>query len=236
MSQDAAPACRLEKPVWCATSAINVEIADLIAHSYVDPTALLEREFEHNDLLYYVRDDEGRLVAFFMVARERLTIDGRSIPAVYLGLSATSRDTKGSGRVRRLYASFIAEARGWQRALDRPLLLWGTTATPSAYHAADLLFDCLEPGRDGACSREGAAAANALRGRYGLGPAHEHPFVLPAVAAGTRYSPDEESRIDSICQQREFDLFARLGVNQRRGDRLLLVCRVPERVTAEVVR
>ena len=238
MSQESALVCRLEKPDWCATSTINVEIADLIAHSYVDPTALLEREFDHNDLLYYVRDDEGRLVAFFMVARERLTIDGGSIPAVFLGLSATSRDTKGSGRVRRLYASFIAEARGWQRALDRPLLLWATTATPSAYHAADLLFDCLEPGLDGACSREGAAAANALRRRYGLGPAgaDEHPFVLPAVAAGTRYSPDEESRIDSICRQKGFDLFARLGVDQRRGDRLFLVCRVPERAGAELVR
>jgi len=238
MSEKASALCRLEKPDWCATSGINAEIANLIAHSYVDSTSLLEREFAHNDLLYYLRDDEGRLVAFFMVARERLMNAGRSVPAVFLGLSATSRDTKGSGRVWRLYDTFIAEARGWQRALDQPLLLWATTATPSAYHAVDQLFDSLEPQLDGAYSRESAELANALRSRYGLGPAgaDEHPFVLPAVAARTRYSPDEESRIDSICEKKRLDLFARLGVNQRCGDRLLPVCRLPERAAVEVGR
>ena len=222
---------RVEKPDWCRTSDINREIAGLVAHSYVDATALLEREFAHNDLLYYIRDDLGRLVTFFMVARECLLVEGRPTPGVFLGLSATSRQTKGSAVVRRLYETFVAEARGWERVLDRPLLLWATTATPSAYHAVNLLFADLQPTPDGGYTTEGAIRANALRRLYGLSPAgsNEHPFVMRDVATGTRYSAEEETRIGVICKEKRFDLFERTGVDQRMGDRLLLTCRVPER-------
>src|SRR5262249_53902641 len=154
---------------------------------------------------------------------------GRPTPAVFLGLSATSRETKGSGVVRQMYEKFLEEARGWERALDRPLLLWATTAAPSAYNAANVLFADLQPRPDASYTAEGTVVANALRRLYGLGPAAagEHPFVMRKVATGTRYSPQEEARIEAICTEKRFDLFEKTGVDQPAGDRILLICRVP---------
>jgi len=235
MPEHTLPVRRIEKPDWHAGSRINREIAELVAHSYVDATALLAREFAHNDVLYYIRDEEGRLATFFMVSRECLHIDGVPTPSVFLGLGATSRRTKGSGLVRRLYQAFLAEARGWQQALDRPLLLWGTTATPSAYHGVSLIFADLQPRPDGSFTAEGATIANVLRRRYGLGPLADggNPFVMHGVATATRYSPEEEARIAAICRDKGFDLFDRTGVDQRLGDRLLVLCRVPGQAAME---
>jgi len=236
MPDNAMPVQRIEKPDWHPGSEINREIAELVAHSYLDATALLERELAHNDLLYYIRDDEGRLATFFMVARECLHVDRRPTPSVFLGLGATSQRTKGSGLVRQLYRAFLTEARGWEQALDRPLLLWATTATPSAYYGAGLVFADLQPRPDGSFTAEGAAIANVLRRRYGLGPldAGGNPFVMHDVATGTRYSPEEEARIEAICREKRFDLFEKTGVDQRNGDRLLVICRVAGRPSMEL--
>ena len=220
---------RIERPDWHLDSPINREIADLVAPSYVDATALLERELAHNDLLYYIRDEDRRLVTFFMIARESVAVEGDLIPAIFLGLSATSQQTKGSGLYRTLFQAFIEDARTWQQALARPLLLWATTATPSSYHGARMMFDSLEPRPDGSCEAESATVANALRARYGLGPVDPpgNPFVMKGVASGTRYSPEEEARLAAICRKTGFDLFDRIGVDQRNGDRLLVTCRLP---------
>lgn len=220
---------RIERPDWHLDSPINREIADLVAPSYVDATALLDRELAHNDLLYYIRDDDGRLVTFFMIARESVAVDGDLVPAIFLGLSATSQQTKGSGLYRTLFQAFIEDARTWQQALGRPLLLWATTATPSSYHGARMMFDGLEPRPDGSYEAESRSIANALRARYGLGPVDPpgNPFVMKGAAESTRYSPDEEARLAEICRKTGFDLFDRIGVDQRRGDRALVICRLP---------
>jgi len=219
---------RLERPHWNCDSPINQEIAALVAPSYLDSATLLEREFAHCDLLYYLRDEDGQLVCFLMVARETVSVAGCERPAVFLGLSATSQATKGSGLIWRVYRTFVDEARGWQRILACPLLLWATTATPSAYHAVNRLFDDLQPRPDGTYALDALQIANALRARYGRAPAApgDHPFVMHAVANHTRYSPCEEARIAALRQAHGFDLFDRLAVDQRNGDRTLLVCRL----------
>ena len=219
---------RIERPEWHPACAIGKEIAELVAPSYVDATAILEREMDHCDLLYHVRGEDGRLVNFFMIARESVQIDGCATPTIFLGLSATSQATKGSGLVWDTYKAFITEACGWERLLSCPLLLRATTATPSAYHALNRLFDDVEPRPDGSYTPEGARIANSLRTLYGLAPvgAHENPFVLRGVASRTRYSPEEEVRIAEICRRNEFDLFDKVGVDERQGDRLLLICRL----------
>jgi hypothetical protein len=209
---------------------LKEEILNLLAPSYEDPTSLLQRELEHCDMLYAARDQIGRLMACFMVAWEPLTINEGTLQSVYLGLSATSQETKGSGIIRNLYDRFRSDASSWEKENQRRLLLWATTAAPSPYTAVNLLFDEVVPGADGSYSLWAAEVAQTLRRRFGLpgGEPGLNPFVLKAVAHDTRYSESEVERINRIVEKNHFTLFEQLGIDERRGDRLLLIFRVPD--------
>jgi hypothetical protein len=56
-------------------------------------------------------------------------------------------------------------------------------------------------------------------------PQHTNPFVLKGVAVGTRYSPAEYGRIMMLTEKHDFRLFKNLGIDEREGDRLLVLCR-----------
>lgn len=51
--------------------------------------------------------------------------------------------------------------------------------------------------------------------------------MLHGIADGTRYSASERRRIAKVCARKQFSLFARLGIEETRGDRLLIVARTP---------
>jgi hypothetical protein len=216
-------------------ASLKEEIFNLLSPSYEDPTSLLEREVEHCDTLYVARDIDGRLMAFFLVAWEPLTFNGKTLPSVYLGLSATSQETKGSGIVRNLYERFRCDASSWERENRRQLVLWATTATPSAYAGVNLLFDQVAPCADGSYSRWAACMARIICRRFSLADTEpdSNPFVLRAVAHKTRYSDAEVERISKIVEKTNFTLFQHLEIDERRGDRLLLICRLPNNHISE---
>jgi len=214
---------------------LRLAIMQLVQPSYEDPTALLAREFEHCDTIYLARDDDDNLVAFFMVAWETLLFKGEALPTVYLGWTSASETARASRVVWRdffeqLYGSFFSDALNWEKESGRRLLFWGTTATPSGYFALQRGFVELEPRIDGEYSAEGAEIAGLLRRRMGITDqvSECHPFVLHGVAADTRYSAKEAERIELICRKKSFTLFKELGVEERDGDRLLFICRLPQ--------
>jgi hypothetical protein len=214
---------------------LRLEVMKLVQPSYEDPAAVLEREFEHCDTIYLARDDEDNLAAFFMVAWETMSFKGEALPTVYLGWTGASELARASRVVWRdfyeqLYGSFISDAINWERESGRRLLFWGTTATPSGYYALQRGFVELEPRIDGKYSAEGAEIARLLRRRMGVTnqESESNPFVLRGVAADTRYSAEEAERIEMICRKKGFTLFKELGVEERDGDRLLFICRLPQ--------
>jgi len=215
-------------------SDLRLEIAQLVQPNYEDPSALLAREFEHCDTMYLARDDDKNLVAFFMTAWETLVFKGEPLPAVYLGWTGADEGARTSGIARRefygqLYGTFMSEAADREKATGRRLLFWGTTATPSGYFALHRSFVELEPRMDGTYSVEGGEIARHLRERMGVADkkGEHHPFVLHGVAADARYSQKEVERIEMICEKKDFCLFKQLGVEERNGDRLLFICRLP---------
>jgi hypothetical protein len=108
-----------------------------------------------------------------------LEVGGTAQHSVYLGLSATAPQQKNSGEVRRLYRRFIEDARAWEVEHNERLLLWYTTATPSACFAAFNLFDDAEPRLDGSVTAAGVVAADGIRQTLGVPRLPgEHPFVL----------------------------------------------------------
>ncbi|MGH9752601.1 MAG: hypothetical protein ACREA2_07440 [Blastocatellia bacterium] len=174
-----------------------------------DPTALITREFEHCDTLYLAKTENDVLAAIFMVAWETIDIGGKLLPTVYLGLSATSEDTKNTGIVRELYSNFISDGARWEQNTGCRLLLWATTATPSAFYAAQTLFAEVHPDFKGKYSQEAAEIALRLHQQMGISTRIDgtHPFVVHNVATNTRYSQIEIARIELISTKKNFLLF-----------------------------
>jgi hypothetical protein len=122
----------------------------------------------------------------------------------------------------------VEDAREWERRHRRHLTVWGSTATPSVFFAARRLFAGTQPDDAGNYTEDAARVARAVARRLGLCLAPgAHPFVLPGVAAGVRYTDDERQRIAAVCRAKRFTLFEQLGVDETRGDRLLFVAAVP---------
>jgi hypothetical protein len=199
------------------------EIRDLLAPSYEDARAVLDRELDNNSDAYLLTNDAGRLDAFFMVGWGRPPqIAGMS--AVYLGLSACRQEHKGRGLTIRLYRQFIRDAATWEATHQERLLLWATTAYPLILAVFYRFFDVLAPRPDGVCTDEVSRLAWDLRsqlaGRYRAGP---HPLVFRGVATATRYSDGEFARLEASRSQLDHDLFREWEIDERRGDRLLLL-------------
>jgi hypothetical protein len=201
-------------------------VVDIVRESYADPDAVLAAALADADTAYLGFDDSSELESFFLVRKSGPTISSGSgpKPTMYLGLSATRGDSKGSGRIVRLYRRLILDAQS-DPALASAIA-WGTTATPVAFAVVQSLFTEVEPRPDGEFTTQGAHAAAQLVRGLGREPDPNQPFVIRGLAS-YRYASAERERIAHITHKKRFTLFDRLGIDERRGDRLLLVCKVP---------
>lgn len=204
---------------------------NLLAPSYDDPTALLNRALIHSDTVYTALDDDNSLLAFSMAAHELVVpIVGRKpVTAVYTGLSATRHQHKQSGAMRALWGRWLADAKAQQKESGTNLLIWGTTANPLVYLYISKIQPEAEPHGDGSFSPEALPIAQALRKRLGLQASSpdEHPSVLKGLAQSTRYSELESARIRQTCADTGFMLFDKLGIVEAAGDRLLFFGQCP---------
>jgi hypothetical protein len=131
------------------------------------------------------------------------------------------------GVVRSLYSWFLKDAAEWETANNMRLILWCTTGTPSSFNAVHVLFGEPRPSATGEYNDWGKEVTMAIRQRDGIPICGGVPFVQKDIAIGTRYYKGERSRIERVCREKHFTLFKDLGVDERQGGRLLMVCRVP---------
>lgn len=212
-----------------ADQALVREITQLAAPNYEDSSAILERELAHCTHLYLARHDH-KLVSFFMVAYEHLSLDGAAPaprPALYLGLSAAQHTAGGAAAVMRLYGQVIADAMRREHENGDKLLIWSTTASPMIYTVMQRYLADVEPRSDGAYSSRGETVARSIA-RWLHANAGAHPFVLSAYASKTRYAPAERARIDLTLRAQRFDLFRNLSIDESAGDRLLIIAATPD--------
>lgn len=200
-------------------------LATLAGPSYDDPSTILAREVAGCTHLYLGREADGRPAGFVFTTRSVLD-DGAGLPLLHFGWSAARADLKNSGATMALFEHCILDTQAWERQLGRPALLWATTASPTIYLGIARFLADVEPHCDGRYTDDGARLAALLRARLGA-PAGGHPFALRGVAAGTRYAVTERRRIDQIRDRKRFALFAALGIDERCGDRLLVMARTP---------
>src|SRR4051794_6385744 len=107
-SQDSCPIeiQLLDKIDFIDNNTLQQSLLAILRPSYVDPLPVFNREIQRCNKLYLATQNKV-LVAFFMVSWESLEFQGKVIPAIFLGLSATSVETKNTGIVRNLYGKLL---------------------------------------------------------------------------------------------------------------------------------
>lgn len=204
------------------------ELHQIIKTSYLNTSDLLDREMQRCKHIYlgYIKKV---LSCFFMVQWDDVNIENEIRKCVYLGLSATNEAFKNKGYVKFCYDAFIKDAQKWEQTKRTQLLLWSTTATPSAYLAALKLFDDVNPKIDGTYSNEAVKKAISIKKAYypsALPNEKYHVFHLKNIAKNTRYSEVEVERISRIIEIKKIELFKKFNLNENQGDRILLIMKL----------
>jgi hypothetical protein len=203
-------------------------IYDIVSTSYVDSSSVMNREIEYCDQVYLAYDDQQNLCSFFMVGEDKLIFKDMTLPSFYMGLSATSIETKNTGIVRLLYQAFMHDISLMEKQIGQKVILWYTTVTPSVFYSINQIFVNNEPMVDGSYSEKGKEIALAIQNKKGWKINSDgHPFVLKGVAHNTLYSKHEAERINKICREKNFTLFNDLEIDESKGDRLLRIAYVP---------
>jgi hypothetical protein len=202
------------------------EMLDLIAPSYVDARPLVERELRINTTGYLFYGNDTRLKAFFLVGHGFPGRVGGEL-AVFLGLSACREEDKSRGLPLRLYRRFITDGLAWQIDHGERLRLWATTAHPLIWSICRRFWDVELPREDGTFSPEAAELAWELRRqlpeRYQHG---EHPFICRQSATSTLYSDQQIKRCEAARHKLIHDIFGQFRIDERKGDRLLMLARL----------
>lgn len=179
-----------------------------------------ESELLRCDVLYLARDAEGPR-AFLFVARVRLPVGPERREARYLGLSGALDEQSGGA----VLEQFAADARDEEQRRGRRLLLFTTAGTPFAVRTAHDFWADVQPARDASFRADVLPLADAARAWLGATGGAQCPFALPRLAgcgADWRRMVDEGHGTTG-------EYFRQLGVEQARGERLLLLCSVPAR-------
>jgi len=202
------------------------ELLKLLYPSYENPELFLNESLNRCDTLFLLRDELDQLSAFFLVSWESIYLNGSDRMTCYLGLSATRQDLKNTAEVGKLYDALRDEAIKAQQEVQSRIILWFTTATPSAWNAANTRFTDLQPRINGGYTKEGESIATEIRSllKINLDTEKGHPFVLKKFARNTLYSSEERLRIRNICNKHKFRLFEELQIDERVGDRILCIC------------
>ena len=204
---------------------LHNDIIRLAEPSYENAEQILSAVVPTYDTIYVARDDNDELLAFFMCGFENIAINDEITPTIHLGWTCAARQSKGSGAAQALYKQFVADSQTIERSTGNRFLLWSTTLTPVGVHLYHKYFADVFPDIDGNYSPETARIAEALRRRLNAPKTDAHPFVLKGTAAA-RFSEQERMRIKEITANKSFTLFDKLGINERDGDRLLVICKL----------
>lgn len=205
--------------------AVVGEIMVLIAPSYKNAGAHITKDIESCEDLYVTRDEEGQLLAIFMVGYH--VINNRK--CCYLGLSACRQDIKNKGLVKALYKQFANDCRQRERQGNDRILCYFTTATPIVYYWFCNNFASTQPDIDGNCSESARLMLNTIaEKKYRQATfTPETPFLLRHAAEQISYSDEENARIAEATAKLGLKVFERYSLNERNGDRFLMCCYVP---------
>lgn len=208
------------------------EISTLLAPSYdwvgqftmralTEPIAGMQHE------LYTLRDNTGTLAAFYTVGYHHVEYT----LCCYLGLSAVRDDCKGQGLGSRLWNAHFEECRQMEARIGHRILLYFTTASPIPFAWFTRMLAEPAPTATGHCDELGrqrlrtVATAEYPQATWLAAT----PYLLRGAEPEMRYSGHEERRVAEIADQAPDNFFIADGLDERNGDRLLVVGFAPEK-------
>jgi hypothetical protein len=201
---------------------------NLTNHSYVDNSAVLEREISHCREIY-ILIHQDKLAAFFMVNLEKVG----DIDTYYLGLSACDPDYQSKGLAKLLYNSFLCDCIKMELHLKKKIVCWWTTATPLAFYWFNKNLDNVEPNLDGNISKRGDGIfLKIIKHSYrDLNIDLNTPYILRGVAKQTNYSAKENERLLKISNELKLIAFEKYQIDETNGDRFLMIGYAPSHNT-----
>ena len=213
-------------PIGALDDRLRMEMRGLVAQWFEDPAKVLDLAIGGATHVYTARRVIDGALQGMSFAR-RATEDPET-PTWYIGLSVGTRDGTRSHPVRTLWNMSIKDAAEEQAHLGRPLIVWYRTATPFAVHISHALLDAGEPRLDGSYTEAGRTSVAAIRRRFNLPctDQNQHPFVLPRFTA-SRFLEAERRRIRAAASTDAARLLERLGIDEARGDRLIMIGAIP---------
>ncbi|WP_340201741.1 GNAT family N-acetyltransferase [Ascidiimonas sp. W6] len=199
-------------------------IKKLLQPDYQDFTSVLERETKRCKNVYFL-EVKGIVVGFFMTNWE--SISGKH--AVYLGLNAVHEKFKNKGLTTLLYLRFIEDGILFEKQEKTKLILCATTASPAVVNAVLKLSRNCSPNKNGEFNNYHKNLAISYAIKHDLKYSKNHPFILKNAATKTLYSAKENERIEKLVNKHSFSLFEKLGIKEKKGDRLLMICELPKK-------
>lgn len=203
------------------------EMYSLLTPYYLNPADLFNRELNHNSHAYLV-SCQNKIKAFFMVSwnENQIGLNGKKI--VYLGLSCSDIGSSNQNLASKAYLNFTVDAYNFENENNLELILYGTTATPVILLVLPKFWDRVKPAYDGSFDAEDKEIIEKIKTSVNLDDfSTSHPFVLKEQGCNTKYSQNEEKRLNSIETKFKLTLFKKLGIDENKGDRLLILCSVP---------
>ena len=195
------------------------EMTHIALASYVDPKALLEREYINNDTIFLLRNEEGELAAFFMNGIH--TIHDEKIN--YLGLACVSERYKNSGFIIHLflkYFEYLLENRVTKN-------IWLTTPSEQIYKVISIFANNVNPRLDFSFSHSASILAEKIIRHKSFTSHEDNPFILKGAADPTKYSNEECIR-QSVKKASPFAIqLNHYQFNEQRGDRIMVLCQLP---------
>lgn len=204
-----------------ADSSLHAQFELILRNSYADPTPLLSRAYQNNNEIYLCHDKDGYLCGFYMVGENQIA--GQKI--VYLGLSGVLESKRGLGIGKLLYRTHYNDLKILARETNQDVTCWATTASIGVYFAMKNTYDHISP--DGLYFEpDDLALINSIASYKGFEMSGNFPFLAKEAAKGTNYSDTESKRLAQFTSNGNYNFFDTIGLDEKRGDRLLLIIRV----------
>jgi hypothetical protein len=201
---------------------------DLLLPYYDVPSAMFGRDIKHCNCIYIVRKDE-KIVSYFMSAWETLMINGDIHDSVFCGLTCVDLRFRHTKQAILPFIQFILDAYEWEQKNKKKLIQWCTTVTPTSYLIVNKMWGTENPDMEGRYNEYAKTIALAIKKEFYKIEVDEvnHPFVLKRVAYQTNYSSQEVAFQKQIIIKKKITIFDDLAIDERQGDRLLLVMETP---------
>ena len=189
---------------------LRQDIYNLTKSSYVDPTAILEREYHNNQKVYLQRNGINELIAFFMSGINKFD----ELEINYLGLACVKHEYKNTGIIMQLFIKGIEDAINF----NLPKKCWLTTPSIQIFKMIHCIFDLASPSPNFEFSETAFKVATKINLIKHYVFKNENPFIIRGIAQLTKYSTSEPDRIDKHKKDHRSDLFINHKLDERNGD------------------